>query len=96
MLSGMFTVTEDEDAAFGAACEQRGELAAAVELRYHAGHVGLDGGPPDAPTDGDEKEAPGLTGAAGLPTPVGYGAAYTTLCSASQDGSSPPGLHPSL
>ena len=33
MLSGMFTVSEDEAAAIRTAYEQRGELAAAVELR---------------------------------------------------------------
>jgi hypothetical protein len=35
MLSGMFTVSEAEAAAIRAAYEQRGELAAAVELRRH-------------------------------------------------------------
>jgi len=35
MLSGMFTVSEAEVAAIRAVYEQRGELAAAVEVRRH-------------------------------------------------------------
>jgi hypothetical protein len=35
MLSGMFSVSEAEAAAIRAAYEQRGELAAAVELRRY-------------------------------------------------------------
>ena len=35
MLSGMFTVSEAEAAAIRAVYEQRGELAAAVEVRRH-------------------------------------------------------------
>ena len=35
MLSGMFSVSETEAAAIRAVYEQRGELAAAVEVRRH-------------------------------------------------------------